>query len=230
MGILRGIFNKLGLTNSAKFERLIAEDRASSPEEYRFADEILTAFHSGGGLAPRMQAYKLVSLNRLLEAEKPRSILELGSGSSTVVFARYATRNNASFVTVDESQEWLENTLSMLTTFGVRDAVTSYVRKKRIDVSLNTASYIDLPTTSADFVLIDGPALEENGTKHIHAVCTDVLEMIPDPKTIIIDIRKPTVERLEKETNTGLYAVSRSDILQRSPKPKFNYFSKFSKS
>ncbi|NNU39592.1 hypothetical protein G9X64_24580 [Rhizobium sophorae] len=113
---------------------MISEDRATAPDEYKFADEVLAAFHSGGGLAPRMQAYKLVSLNRLLQSLKPASILELGSGSSTIVCARYASRNNAKFVTIEESKESLDNTLSMLNSFGVADAVTPYVRNKHIDV------------------------------------------------------------------------------------------------
>lgn len=229
MGILRNVAHRLGLTNSAKFERVISEDRATAPDEYKFADEVLAAFHSGGGLAPRMQAYKLVSLNRLLQSRKPASILELGSGSSTVVCARYASQNNANFVTIEESKEWLDNTLSMLNSFGVADAVTPYVRNKHIDVVARTASYIDRPTVAADFVLIDGPALELGGEKYIDAACVDIFDMLPGPKTIIVDVRKPTVERMVKEVSSSSYRYTPSDILSRSPKSNFNYFSIFSR-
>lgn len=229
MGFLRNIANRCGLTNSAKFERLISEDRAVSPEEYRFADEVLAAFHSGGGLAPRMQAYKLVSLNRLLEAKKPKSILELGSGSSTVVFGRYAARNNAKVVTIDESREWLDNTISMLKLFGVSDAVTSHVCEKRIDTQKNTATYIDRPSFDAELLLIDGPALEVSGQKYTDAVCTDIFDIVPTPKTVLIDIRRPTVERMQKDSLFDGYECLKSDILSRSPKANFNYFSVFTR-
>lgn len=229
LGTLRNIAHRFGLTNSAKFERLILEDRAAAPEEYRLADEVLAAFHSGGGLAPKMQAYKLVSLNRLLEAEKPTSILELGSGSSTVIFARYAAQNNANFVTIDESKEWLQNTMSMLTAFGVSNFVTPYVRNKHIDIEKKTASYVDRPPVDADFVLVDGPALELSGKTYIDAVCTDVFDMLPRPKTIIVDIRRPTVERMASEISSTQYRFTQSDILCRLPKKNFSYFSIFNR-
>ncbi|MBB3648331.1 precorrin-6B methylase 2 [Rhizobium sp. BK619] len=228
MGILRNVANRFGLTNSTKFERLISEDRAAAPEEYRFADEVLASFHSGGGLAPKMQAYKLVSLNRLLEAERPMSILELGSGSSTVIFAHYAARSKAKFVTIDESSEWLRNTLSMLTAFGVSEFVTPYVREKHIDIEKKTASYVDRPSVDADFVLIDGPALEIGGTKYLDAVCTDVFDMLPAPKTIVVDIRRPTVDKMANEIST-LYRFTSSNILSKSPETNFNYFSIFNR-
>ncbi|MBX5143090.1 hypothetical protein HJB79_30745 [Rhizobium lentis] len=229
LGTLRNIAHRFGLTNSAKFERLILEDRTAAPEEYRLADEVLAAFHSGGGLAPKMQAYKLVSLNRLLEAEKPTSILELGSGSSTVIFARYAAQNNANFVTIDESKEWLQNTMSMLTAFGVSNFVTPYVRNKHIDLEKKTASYVDRPPVDADFVLVDGPALELSGKTYIDAVCTDVFDMLPRPKTIIVDIRRPTVERMASEISSTQYRFTQSDILCRLPKKNFSYFSIFNR-
>ncbi|MBX5180755.1 hypothetical protein HJB77_31820 [Rhizobium lentis] len=229
LGTLRNIAHRFGLTNSAKFERLILEDRTAAPEEYRLADEVLAAFHSGGGLAPKMQAYKLVSLNRLLEAERPTSILELGSGSSTVIFARYAAQNNANFVTIDESKEWLQNTMSMLTAFGVSNFVTPYVRNKHIDLEKKTASYVDRPPVDADFVLVDGPALELSGKTYIDAVCTDVFDMLPRPKTIIVDIRRPTVERMASEISSTQYRFTQSDILCRLPKKNFSYFSIFNR-
>ena len=224
--MLREIAHRLGLTNAKRFARSVARDRRKSPGEYAVADEVLTAFRNSGGLNWALQPYKLVSLDRLVRRLRPRSILEIGSGSSTVVFACYAHEEGADFTSVDESEHWVANTVAMLQRFGVHSAVSTKVCSKSIALLRREARYLDMPRITADLVFIDGPALEVDGNKVTDAACIDILSL-PRPKYIIVDMRKPTVERLSIEL-ADEYDVERSDVLLSSPRESFNYFSIFS--
>ena len=224
--MLREIAHRLGLTNAKRFARSVAGDRRKSPGEYAVADGVLSAFHSSGGLDWALQPYKLVTLDRLVRRLRPRSILEIGSGSSTVVFARYAQEEGADFTSVDESEQWIANTVAMLQRFGVHSAVSTKVCSKSIDLLRREARYLDMPRITADLVFIDGPALEVDGNKVTDAACIDILSL-PRPKYIIVDMRKPTVERLSIEL-ADEYDLERSDVLLSSPRELFNYFSIFS--
>ena len=62
--------------------------RQNSPGEYEEILAIISKFRNSGGLQHEFQAYKLFELQKYLQMFKPTSILELGSGSSTFIFAR----------------------------------------------------------------------------------------------------------------------------------------------
>ena len=88
-------------------------------EQYRKVDIILEQFHSRGGLKHEFQAYKLFSLMKILKQENPKTILELGTGSTTPVFADYVRESDDRYYTgVDESKKWLRNSMEMA---GVRN-------------------------------------------------------------------------------------------------------------
>jgi ubiquinone/menaquinone biosynthesis C-methylase UbiE len=79
--------------------------------EYQKYDNIIKRFRSSGGLKHDFQAYKLYSLVKLLNQEQPRSILELGTGTSTMIFKEYVSKEDGACLTsVDESMHWLDNT------------------------------------------------------------------------------------------------------------------------
>ena len=78
--MIRNILHKFGLANAAKFERIVMQDRAESPDAFHNADAILRALHAGVGLnwpKAALQPDKLVDLRRRLNELKPDSVLEL---------------------------------------------------------------------------------------------------------------------------------------------------------
>ena len=67
-----------------------------------------------GGLVNDYQSYKLYSLVQLLNSYKPKKILELGSGTTTAVFADYVKSNDGvSLVSVDESTDWINKSSNL---------------------------------------------------------------------------------------------------------------------
>ena len=221
--------DKLGLTNSAKFRKAVRQDRERDPEPYKLAESILVDFHSEGGLAGlgEMQPYKLVCLQRLLLEIKPKVVLELGTGSSSVVFGEYSKQHDVKIVGVEESDQWAENTRAMLVKRGCDSSVELVVSPKEINEEEGTARYTQVPDIEADLVLVDGPALVKDGQSYKHAACIDVLALT-SPKEILVDIRHATVKHLERVLGES-YVVSVSDILQRRPRSSFNYFSRLTR-
>lgn len=226
---LRRVAYRLGLIKSASFERIVKEDRNKNLADYQFAESLLAHFHHAGGLSFSLQSYKLVSLTRLLENLCPKSILELGSGSSSVIFARYQKINHGvRFVSIDESDDWLEKTEKMVQKFTPGSQVEFLCRPKIIDPSAPQAYYDCLPAEKFELVFVDGPALSLNGIEYRHIPCVDVLRMAPTnlPLYIVVDIRRPTVKAISKDLGSR-YDHLKSDLLELRPKNEFRYFTVF---
>jgi hypothetical protein len=82
---------------------------------------------------------------------KPKTILEFGSGTSTYIFADYAAKSDAQVISLEHIEKYYNETLSLLGPFS------KYVdlRLCRIE-DQQYVSEKELPL-GVDFVLIDGP-------------------------------------------------------------------------
>ena len=61
--------------------------RLENLEDYSDVDKVVERYRKVGGLINDFQSYKLFSLVQLLRDLRPENILELGSGTTTAVFA-----------------------------------------------------------------------------------------------------------------------------------------------
>lgn len=113
----------------------------------------------GWAIAPDLA----IELVRLIIREQPRTILELGSGSSTVVMA-YAIRINGTghLWTVDHDPQFLQRTVEELEVHGLADLVTP-ILAPLVPMSLGDETWhwyqLDpsvLPS-QVDLLLVDGP-------------------------------------------------------------------------
>ena len=222
--ILHELGYQLGISNSARADRCIAKDERVNPEDFVFADKVLAAQSAAPVKAPK-QRYKIVHLGRLLNQHQPMSILEIGSGGTTPVFAKYAKETGARVVSVDESQYWAGLTAKMVGKLGYADVVDFVICPKRIDADKMEARYEGMPSQIFDFVLIDGPALEQDGVSYKTAVCADIFDLSP-PKVIAVDMRQPTVSAIRHRL-AATYEPKISDILGRKSYVGLRYFSVF---
>ena len=175
----------------------------------------------------QMQAYKLASLERLLEEHKPKSILELGSGSSTVVFAEYARKNGARLLSIEENEGWAEKFKKNV---GGDDKIQIRICN-RVTLKDRTPPEIryDLPADEHfDCIFIDGPPLELDGVKRKDSVNSNVFDF-KDAPLIIVDGRYSTAKEIARRY-TGKYNIFLSDLIDQKPVAKnYNYFSIFTK-
>lgn len=95
-----------------------------------------------------------------LESQRPRRMLEIGSGSSTVLLADYAARHGASLVSLEHDPAFFDQTDALLRSFGLRDRVDLKLASLKPYRCPNGRRYpwyaVDLDGPF-DFVLADGP-------------------------------------------------------------------------
>lgn len=198
--------------------------------EYDILNKYVQKFRNSGGLKHQYQVYKLWCLQKLLETHKPNSILELGSGSSTFVFASYAKKHNASLLSVDENEKWAKNTSALVTKEIANDL--NIIVHEKLCLPARTPPEIKYDTVlkdKFDFVFIDGPSLQIGKTKFSDAVNSNIFDLEEKPDVIVIDVRKATALELSKRY-AEFYDVQLSDLFTEKPvTDDYAYFSVFTK-
>lgn len=204
--------------------------RMRQPEAYVDIDDVVTRFRGSGGLKHRFQAYKLFELNQLLERHRPATILELGSGSSTAIFASFVKQGEGRHLTsVDESGKWLANARS-LAGIDADDTRFTWLESQpraRQDASGVRIGY-GISPAPYDLVFVDGPSLKLDGVQRKDAVNDDVYGLFGDhpPQVVVVDARYATVQAIADATR-GQYEFMPSDLLSRFPSNGYRYFSVF---
>ena len=214
-----------------KIRRLHLLHRSKHLSSYSFIDSILERFKGNGGLKHEYQAYKLFHLRQLLDRYKPASILELGSGSSTAIFAGYVkSRSGASICSIDESELWLANAKAIadIKSCDPRFVMRGCARVVSAFGNLTCVGYGLSAERQFDFVFVDGPSLRINGVRRKDAINDDVFRLADafPPRIIVVDGRHATVRALERHL-AGRYAVERTALMGGMPGEDYNYFSIF---
>jgi len=204
--------------------------RRMHADDYIEFEKIIYNFRESGGLKNDFQLYKLFSLKRLLESLKPESILELGSGSSTVVFSNYVRENNYSLLSIDEDEHWVNNTKKLINLKHGEKIKVEYSKKVIVRDSSRVESKYECEIRDKyDLVFIDGPSLNINGKKDKNIVNSNIFNMSQKPDYIIVDGRKATALQIEKYFKED-YQVELSDLFSEKPvMPGYNYLSVFIK-
>lgn len=220
------------VVNQNRLKRFCQNHRQNHLSEYAKLDIIIKRFRHSGGFKYDLQGYKLFSLSHLLQQEKPKSIIEFGTGITTAVFADYVRETDgASLTSVDESEQWLDNSkkLAGISDDDTRFEFLSAERKVNLRTDPISIKYGFNSDRHFDFVFIDGPSMTVDGIKRKDAINSDIfgiLEKTPLPNTVVISIRKATVEEFINRAE-NLYEAQVSDILTGNIKDDFCYLSIF---
>ncbi|MFW2440315.1 MAG: hypothetical protein ACN4GR_13195 [Arenicellales bacterium] len=103
-----------------------------------------------------------VFLSALLHRLKPESILELGSGRSSIYLSEYASKQKKNFISIDDNEEWVMAN-RLVARFG--SLGTDYFHF----VPLDSKGYYDerevkgLISQPPDFIYMDGPIKDRSG-------------------------------------------------------------------
>ncbi len=216
-----------------KLKKIHAEHRKKYLVEYRQYDSIINTYRSTGGLKHDFQAYKLFSLFNLLQIEKPKSILELGTGTSTVIFADYVRQHdNVSLISVDESEQWLQSVKKLARIEENEKNITLIHASRNVILQDNRKEirYDFTADKEFDFVFIDGPSMVVNDVKRKDMVNSDIFDIVRKsaPEIIVVDIRQNTAMEIKKRFET-MYMCNMSDVIKKKSKSNYQYFSIFKK-
>jgi len=159
-----------------KIQQLHRHHREENAAGYINIDAILARFRSGGGLKHDFQPYKLFHLSQFLERDRPLSMLELGSGSSTAVFAAHIREYGGRLYSVDESDSWLANAMNLagIEADDKRFEMRHYLAKLGTFKNLPCVGYGLKAQEEFDLVFVDGPSLQFDGVKRKDAINDDV--------------------------------------------------------
>ncbi len=150
---------------------------------------IVERFRGAGGLKHDYQAYKLFHLRLLLDRYKPASILELGSGSSTAIFAEYVKScSEATICSIDESETWLTNAKALA---GIESCDPRFEMRKCATLvgklgNLTCVGYGLAADKEFDLVFVDGPSLRINGVRRKDAINDDVFRLGSEPIKVLV--------------------------------------------
>lgn len=122
----------------------------------------------GGGWALTGDSAALLA--REVLARKPETILELGSGVSTLILGQILKRNGRGrLLSVDHDPEWANQTRRFVERLGLGDVVTVVdAPLKEIATGSQVANWYDIPKNSLDtlgaidILLVDGPPQAQN--------------------------------------------------------------------
>lgn len=146
-----------------------------------------------GQKMPQHRAYQVTELHHWCLENQPRVILELGSGTTTFILARYATEFGARLVTIEENSAW-RDTIKLPDWAQVQWFMSPvFCKGKHIRY---THYPDDLP--EIDLLYVDGPNTDVlgrplTGTDAVH-ICRQSLV-----KNILFDMRAVSVDYFRDE-------------------------------
>jgi hypothetical protein len=117
------------------------------------------------------------ALVKRLDELRPKRILEVGSGVSTLVLASYATHSGAEVVTLEHMRTWHDRTKVALARYKLSDHVDlRYAPLKRQRFRHRLWRFeapwydVELPNPRFDFAFVDGPPMYEGREAVLPAV------------------------------------------------------------
>lgn len=178
----------------------------------------------GGGLSSPVQYPRLFEIERIIKTFKPKSALEFGCGTSSVMFAKLLGVDN--FITLEENKFWADK---MLKSCPKGLDINVQIRNNVIEERDEVVCFYDYEKLDYfDLVYVDGPynAIEKTEIDKYKVPVKDTAysPLLPNvdvenlwrksiyPKYIVIDCRRSTVRRLIKQSNNRYSVFLKSDL------------------
>ena len=179
--------------------------------------ELLAAY---GGFARGQQSgsvrqpFKGWDLWRIVEDARPRFIAEMGSGTTSAVFALHALRTGGRYVCYEHSADWAKVTRDCLAEAGLTgEGIDIRTVEMREDPARPATGFVEPIPTEVDFVYVDGPPCPtRDGVKWPNDDVVRLLELGGRPSTIVIDGRVETVDLIRRHAAAKDYRVDASFV------------------
>jgi predicted O-methyltransferase YrrM len=132
-----------------------------------------------------------VLLSVLLHKLQPKSLLELGSGRTTIYLSEYAGKRGAKLVSVEQNPEWVAFNRLVCRIGRLSEQFVQYVPLQ--DDGFYSVGRLSEIVERPDFVFIDGPAATEARTSQVGFLTSAVSAA----KLILVDdVQRSTVHEM----------------------------------
>jgi hypothetical protein len=161
--------------------------------------ELLTAYKSLGADSQSgvsRQPFKGWDLWRLLEQVKPKSIAEMGSGTTSAVFALWAKNNKTKYVAFEHHDGWSRTTIDAIEKAGLKGSgVEIRCVPSRVSDGEKSTWFVENLPADIDFIYVDGPPCKlDNGKKVANDDVVRLFDRGGRPSAIVVDGRIDTVD------------------------------------
>jgi predicted O-methyltransferase YrrM len=129
---------------------------------------------------------------QLIEENRPRVIVEFGSGASTTTLAYLAEKTGGNFLSIEEDAEWANRTRRRLQSWGIEGAAVHHVPVLPEDQNQGYTWYsIEgvqevLGRLDIDLVLVDGPTAQ-HGRRVRDATLPVIADWLSDEAIVVFD-------------------------------------------
>lgn len=173
---------------------------------------VYAAFARANQISAGRQPHKGRELWRLLDQYRPRFIAEMGSGTTSAVFALWAQRNGARYLANENHPQWTAVTRDSLSLLGFAEPAQAvrHVPSERSQAREATRFVEPIPK-QADFVYIDGPPCRLDDGRNVPN--DDIIRLFEEggtPATIVVDGRLETVDLIRTHPTGRRYHVEGS--------------------
>jgi hypothetical protein len=146
------------------------------------------------------QPFKGWDLWRILDHYRPRFIAEMGSGTTSAVFALWARRNGARYIAYEHHAGWAKVSEDCLRQARLIDGPSPVrVVASRPATDRPATGFTEPIPTDADFIYVDGPPCNlENGRKVPNDDVVRLFEQGGKPRVIVVDGRLETVDLIRQ--------------------------------
>jgi predicted O-methyltransferase YrrM len=171
---------------------------------------VYAAFARAHQISAGRQPDKGRELWRLLDRYRPKFIAEMGSGTTSAVFALWARRNGARYIANESHPQWTKVTQESLTLLGFA-VDRSTIRHIPSEQSQAATRFAEPIPKEADFVYIDGPPCRLDDGRNV--ANDDIIRLFDEgglPATIVVDGRLETVDLIRTHPVSRRYRVEGS--------------------
>ena len=162
-------------------------------------------FKEFGQISSNRQPIKGYDLWKLLNKFSPKYIVELGSGTTSAIFALFSKLKNSNYVAYESYQNWLEVTQKSISNISLKQNYILFIPSQINETGTSTHFTKSIPN-NVDFLYIDGPPCTLNNGKKVPN--DDIIIAFSNniiPKYIVIDGRHETIELILKHKYSKLY-------------------------
>jgi hypothetical protein len=158
------------------------------------------------------QPFKGHDLWKILQRFQPRKIVELGSGTTSAVFAHYAQRHGADYVCFEHNAQWAAITEKCLREAGLIGS-DSPIKVVEMAADDSASGFVAPLPDDADLIYVDGPPCPIiGGVKKPNNDVPRLFERGGRPRCIVVDGRLETVDSIRRHPSAKGYSFEASYV------------------